>query len=152
MRQRAIGISVGAACIILLVITAPRLPPQPNTYSEAVNQVLVARHIPYRGIEGSVACGRDIGSCIAQNNSIRFELMHIGTATLPIVAGRVDCSYYRADCAFSAPEIGLVNVPLRDLVWVQSRPSRLDDITEYLKAQWRAWSQRVWAQVYEAEQ
>ena len=108
-------------------------------------QVLDKGGIPYRDVVVAEQCRPDPGPCQEQQYRQSYSNVYVSIVgpARSSVSGKINCYYYGADCSLLVQQLGLVNVPLRNLAGVHSRPGRVEYIVQYLKALLRVWTQPI---------
>lgn len=95
---------------------------RPNTYRDAVGEVLDQHHIAYTGLEVREICLPDPG-CIIGDGTRTFAAVVIHSSAAS--AGQITCYDRRGDCYLALPSLDIQRAPLRDLRGMRWMPKQV---------------------------
>jgi hypothetical protein len=112
---------------------------RPDTYQDAVRQVLEQQHIAYTELEVRGICLPD-PKCIINSNGTRTYAT-VAVRGSVVSSGHITCYDRRGDCYLDLPSLGIQRAPLRDLRGVRLLPKPLAQVWERGAAWVRGWLQ-----------
>ena len=131
------GFGVAGAALALTGAYAWEL--RPDTYQDAVREVLDQQHIAYTELEVREICVPDPSCLINSDGTRTFAAVVVhGSAAK---AGQITCYDRHGDCYLELPSLGIRRMPLRDRRGVRLLPKPLAHVWERGAAWVRGWLQ-----------